>query len=182
MTLSEAPAHLVPAQVFVDDSGRRRRLIRRGAAALAAACVAFIAVVGLGLSQTGVGMVSVPGEGNGLVAGFDEGAGQTPGLLSPGGVVATTAKPITPLRRTLMNRPKAKVVGPTLPLAKVPASRVTSTSKATSTKPSTTKSSTTKETTTTKEPTSTKETTSKETTTTKAPSTSKSRPGVSDAA
>ncbi|HTK63730.1 MAG TPA: hypothetical protein VL595_15190 [Pseudonocardia sp.] len=182
MTLSEAPVHAVPAQVFVDDSGRRRRLIRRGAAALAAACVAFIAVVGLGLSQTGVGMVSVPGEGNGLVAGFDAGAGQTPGLLSPGGVVATTTKPITPLRRTLTRRPTAKVVGPTLPAVKVPTSKPSSTTKATTTKPSTTKSSTTKETTTTKEPTSTKETTTKETTTTKPPATSGSRSGSSDVA
>ena len=70
-------------QVFVDDSGRRRRIVRRFAIALAVGAVLYLAAVVGALGDTSVRPgVEVPADaGNGQVAGFPQDPG-TPGLLT----------------------------------------------------------------------------------------------------
>jgi hypothetical protein len=92
-------------QVFVDDSGRRRRWVRLAGAGVTTLCAAYIGVVVVGLSQTAVGpLIAVPSGGNGLIAGFPDTSGTVPGLLSTSGVGA-----VRPVHRapTPTSRPRA---------------------------------------------------------------------------
>ena len=80
------------AQVFVDDSGRRRRWARLAGAGVTALCAAYMGIVVVGLSQTAVGpLIAVPSDGNGRVAGFPDTSGIVPGLLATGGAAARPA-------------------------------------------------------------------------------------------
>jgi hypothetical protein len=74
------------AQVFVDDSGRRRRWVRLAGVGVTAVCAGYIGIIVVGLSQTGVGpLEAVPEGGNGAIAGFQNSAGTVPGLLANAG-------------------------------------------------------------------------------------------------
>jgi hypothetical protein len=94
--LCEAMPHPEPrpdrpaaAQVFVDDSGRRRRWIRVAGSAVTVGCALYVGVVVVGLSQTAVGpLEAVPAGGNGLIAGFPGSADAVPGLLQAAGAMA----------------------------------------------------------------------------------------------
>ena len=91
------------AQVFVDDSGRRRRWLRLFGAGTTTLCATYIGVVVFGLSQTGVGpLEAVPVGGNGEIAGFQASAGTVPGLLTVGAAPRATGQgghATVPLRR-----------------------------------------------------------------------------------
>ena len=72
-----------PAQIFVDDSGRRRRWVRGASAVATAVCLAYVGLVATDLAQTGVGpLITVPIGGNGLIPGFPGTTSVVPGLLT----------------------------------------------------------------------------------------------------
>lgn len=105
-----------PSQVFVDDSGRRRRWLRLAGFAATTLCAGYIGIVAVGLSQTQVGpLLDVPAGGNGLIAGFPDISGIVPGLLASGGAARLPAHPTTrrpvvrvpPVRKEVLSRPKA---------------------------------------------------------------------------
>ncbi|MGE3287069.1 MAG: hypothetical protein AB7J32_13340 [Pseudonocardia sp.] len=118
-----APTTAGSGQVFVDDTGRRRRIVRRWAAALGVGAVLYVAAVVGALGDTGVRPgVDVPGDaGNGQVAGFPQDPG-TPGLLTarPAAPAATKARPATTTRR-----PAAPSVTPTAAPTAVPSTAPT---------------------------------------------------------
>jgi hypothetical protein len=69
--------------VFVDDTGRRRRLSAAAGLLATAGCLCYLGAAGLGLSEDEVGpLLAVPARGNGLIAGFGTVPGGVPGLLA----------------------------------------------------------------------------------------------------
>jgi hypothetical protein len=103
-----------PSQVFVDDSGRRRRWMRLAGFAVTTLCAGYIGIVAVGLSQTQVGpLLDVPVGGNGLITGFPDTSGIVPGLLAGGGSArspahTTTRRPVgraRPVRKEVLSTP-----------------------------------------------------------------------------
>lgn len=103
---------LVPAtrQVFVDDTGRRRRRVRRWGAAIGAAGVLYLAAVAGALGDTSVRPpVTVPADtGNGQVAGLQQGT-EVPGLLAEQPSATAAARPA----RSTATAARAKAATPT---------------------------------------------------------------------
>lgn len=127
-------------QVFVDDSGRRRRIVRRVAAAVGVGAVLYVAAVlgALGDSSVRPGVELSHDVGNGEVAGFPQDPG-VPGLLSegPGATSTSKARPVSTSRAkpTTTAKPKAPA---TATATSKPKSSATSSAPSTSTKPKST--------------------------------------------
>jgi hypothetical protein len=113
---AQAPTIAGSGQVFVDDTGRRRRIVRRCAVALAVGAALYVAAVVGALGDTSVRPgVEVPADaGNGQVAGFPQDPG-TPGLLTMRPAAPTHAPAPTPRpRATATPKPTPKPsAGPT---------------------------------------------------------------------
>jgi hypothetical protein len=122
-----AAAVVRPTQVFVDDSGRRRRWTRMAGAGVTALCATYVAIIGVGLSQTTVGpLIAVPVNADGPVAGFPDSSGSVPGLLATGGVTAAAPKAASTAKKASTAKPAS--TAKTAPTTKTAATTKTQTS------------------------------------------------------
>src|SRR5580765_5580620 len=92
-------ASATPGQVFVDDSGRRRRWARFAGIGVTVVCAAYIGVVAFGFTRTDVGpLESVPAGNNGQIGGLGTSTG-VPGILSAPNPIIQRGRVTEPKRR-----------------------------------------------------------------------------------